>query len=116
MPDCECGCGSKTKGGRFLPGHDAKLKKALIEAALSGSKRAATKLGKLGWAKFLAAKQGALANKPERRREERRREGKHAENSGAAKAARTLVPTLNPPLDEQTARILGFGEKAGNQE
>lgn len=23
--DCECGCGAQTKGGRFLPGHDAKL-------------------------------------------------------------------------------------------
>lgn len=23
--DCECGCGDKPKGGRFLPGHDAKL-------------------------------------------------------------------------------------------
>ena len=23
--DCECGCGDKTKGGRFIPGHDARL-------------------------------------------------------------------------------------------
>lgn len=23
--DCECGCGAQTKGGRFIPGHDAKL-------------------------------------------------------------------------------------------
>lgn len=23
--DCECGCGEKTKGGRFIPGHDARL-------------------------------------------------------------------------------------------
>lgn len=23
--DCSCGCGGQTKGGRFLPGHDARL-------------------------------------------------------------------------------------------
>lgn len=23
---CECGCGGETKGGRFIPGHDSKLK------------------------------------------------------------------------------------------
>ena len=58
-PQCECGCGANTKGGRFLPGHDAKLKKALLDSALGGSKRAANKLEKLGWKKFLDAKQAA---------------------------------------------------------
>lgn len=24
--DCECGCGGETRGGRFIPGHDSKLK------------------------------------------------------------------------------------------
>ena len=60
-PKCECGCEATTKGGRFLPGHDAKLKAALIKEALGGSKRAVTKLEKLGWKKFLDAKQ---AKKP----------------------------------------------------
>ena len=23
--DCACGCGNQTKGGRFIPGHDARL-------------------------------------------------------------------------------------------
>lgn len=23
--ECECGCGGQTKGGRFIPGHDARL-------------------------------------------------------------------------------------------
>ena len=50
---CHCDCGGSTKGGRYLPGHDAKHKKALIEAALLGGKRAANKLEKLGWTKFL---------------------------------------------------------------
>jgi len=25
MPLCACGCGKHTKGGKFIPGHDAKL-------------------------------------------------------------------------------------------
>lgn len=29
---CACGCKTKTKGGRYLPGHDAKLVSAIIEA------------------------------------------------------------------------------------
>lgn len=55
-PKCECGCEGVTKGGRFLPGHDAKLKKSLIEAALEGKKRAENRLNQLGWTKFLDAK------------------------------------------------------------
>ena len=52
-PECLCGCGGHTKGGRFLPGHDAKLKKALVADARAGKKRAKNKLEKLGWSKFL---------------------------------------------------------------
>jgi len=125
MPQCECGCGDVTKGGRFLPGHDAKLKKSLIESALEGSKRAATKLEKLGWTKFLAAKQEGLAKgkgnataarKPEGKRAERRKGGNSVESSGAAEAARAFAPTLDPPLDERTARIMGFGAPIEGQE
>jgi hypothetical protein len=54
-PECECGCGGHTKGGRFLPGHDSKLKKELIGQALGGKKRARNRLEKLGWGKFLKA-------------------------------------------------------------
>jgi len=28
---CACGCGSTTKGGNFLPGHDAKLLSAIVD-------------------------------------------------------------------------------------
>lgn len=49
LPECLCGCGGRTKGGRFLPGHDAKLKKALVADARAGKKRAVNKLEKLGW-------------------------------------------------------------------
>ncbi|HVF70063.1 MAG TPA: hypothetical protein VM940_00460 [Chthoniobacterales bacterium] len=53
VPQCLCRCGGRTKGGRFLPGHDAKLKKALLADARAGKKRAVNKLEKLGWSKFL---------------------------------------------------------------
>ena len=29
---CACGCGGTTKGGHWLPGHDAKLISAILEA------------------------------------------------------------------------------------
>lgn len=28
---CECGCGGEPKSGRFLPGHDSKLKSRLLQ-------------------------------------------------------------------------------------
>jgi len=31
-PDCLCGCGETTKGGKFRPGHDQELRKAIEEA------------------------------------------------------------------------------------
>jgi hypothetical protein len=37
LPECLCGCGGRTKGGRFLPGHDAKLKKVLVADAHAGA-------------------------------------------------------------------------------
>jgi hypothetical protein len=52
---CECGCGDLTKTGkaRFIPGHDAKLKSALIRAALEGDRVATQRLSKLGWGDHL---------------------------------------------------------------
>jgi hypothetical protein len=35
MPLCACGCEKLTKGGVYLPGHDAKLRKA-IEKSVGG--------------------------------------------------------------------------------
>ncbi len=35
MPFCTCGCGEQTKGGKWLPGHDQKLRTA-IENAVGG--------------------------------------------------------------------------------
>jgi hypothetical protein len=34
---CLCGCGGHTKGGRFLPGHDARLRGKLIGKEIKGT-------------------------------------------------------------------------------
>ena len=31
MPECACGCGEETKKGKFLQGHEQKLRKQLDE-------------------------------------------------------------------------------------
>ena len=31
MPECACGCGEQTKRGKYLQGHDQKLRKQLEE-------------------------------------------------------------------------------------
>lgn len=61
LPTCECGCGATTRGGRYVPGHDARRRRDLIESALGGSKRAETILRKLGWSHFLDAKRAKQA-------------------------------------------------------
>lgn len=33
MAKCICGCGEETKGGKFRPGHDQKLRAAIEQAA-----------------------------------------------------------------------------------
>lgn len=45
---CEC-CGEATKGGRFLPGHDARLKSKLRKEAKDGSVEARAELERRGW-------------------------------------------------------------------
>ena len=57
---CECGCSEMTSGTRFRQGHDAKLKSALIRAALAGEDGAELRLFELGWSKFLEAKRAKL--------------------------------------------------------
>jgi hypothetical protein len=40
---CECKCGGHTKGGRFLPGHDARLRGELLSTLRDSSKRKSTR-------------------------------------------------------------------------
>lgn len=46
--ECEC-CGVPTRGGRFAPGHDARLKSRLKTAAKAGDKEAYRQLVERGW-------------------------------------------------------------------
>ena len=54
---CDCGCGDQTKGGRFLPGHDARLKGRLLTQLREGNARDRTQAEKRlrdnGWDKFI---------------------------------------------------------------
>lgn len=59
---CECGCGGLT-GGRFVPGHDAKLKSELIRKARGGDPRA--------WAEIVLRKWDRLFKSDESRPEPR---------------------------------------------
>jgi hypothetical protein len=61
--DCGCGCGGKTGGGRFLPGHDAKLKGRLIREARDGNKPAVKALKDLGWEKYVPTVEPKKAKK-----------------------------------------------------
>lgn len=47
--DCECACGGKTRGGRFIPGHDAKLKSVLLKKSAGGDTAATDELRRRGW-------------------------------------------------------------------
>lgn len=48
--ECQCGCGGMTRGGKFLPGHDARLKGRLKKAAADGDGKAKAELRSRGWA------------------------------------------------------------------
>jgi hypothetical protein len=52
---CTCGCGGTTGGGKFLPGHDARLKSELLRAfrgeGLSAEQQQLVE--QLGWERFL---------------------------------------------------------------
>lgn len=62
LVDCGDGCGAKVKA-RFLPGHDAKLKSALLKIAHEGDSEAAeaalARLVELKWDRFFVARKSA---------------------------------------------------------
>jgi hypothetical protein len=53
--ECEC-CGEPTRGGRFLPGHDAKLVSTLLERIRSGDDAAYAEMERRNWIKKIPAK------------------------------------------------------------
>lgn len=48
---CDCGCSGVTRGGLFLPGHDAKLKSSLHKDTAAGDESARAELERRGWLK-----------------------------------------------------------------
>lgn len=50
---CECGCEGKTKGGRFVPGHDAKLASRLVALIKEYDRDAFEEMKRRGWLKKL---------------------------------------------------------------
>lgn len=52
---CLCGCDGTTAGGKFLPGHDAKLKGIFQQSHRNGGLDAGQQklVGELGWERFL---------------------------------------------------------------
>lgn len=69
IKQCLCQCGGTTKGGSFLPGHDARYKSFLVKEAMAGGNPDAERiLEERGWTKFLdKAKEIAARPKVERR-------------------------------------------------
>jgi len=56
---CECGCGeTASRGSHFRPGHDARLKSALREAADGGDGGAKKELVSRGWVRDAGKKPG----------------------------------------------------------
>lgn len=52
---CECGCGGATRGGRFQPGHDAKLASRLKDRVRAGDASAYAEMVRRNWTKKLPA-------------------------------------------------------------
>jgi hypothetical protein len=50
--ECECGCGGMTRGGKFIPGHDSKMKSRLLQELSNPETRqaAADTMIERGWA------------------------------------------------------------------
>lgn len=61
-PLCLCGCGERTKGGEFRPGHDARYKAQLLNEAADGRNPEAVQiLEQRGWLHFLEKRREVLA-------------------------------------------------------
>jgi len=74
---CQCRCGGETKTdtARFIVGHDAKHKSALIRKALEGDEAANTELAERGWLQFLDKARNSKGRKREANREVAKQDG-----------------------------------------
>lgn len=113
---CHCGCGGTTGGGKYLPGHDARHKSALIKAVLAsevagedepGVRRAGTEalavLEQKGWTKFLDKAREVAARpkadprvaRAERRQNDEERARRNIERLNLLKAAAARLKELD---------------------
>jgi hypothetical protein len=86
---CLCGCGGTTGGGRFLTGHDSKLKSALLRAFRAGglTPEQSALVEQLGWERFMTPAP----------------EGKAGGGASALERARAALARLT---DEERAELL----------
>lgn len=108
--DCTCGCGGKTKGGKFLPGHDARFVSQQVEKVLNKTvkeadarKATAAASDSLG-AKFdksLALAQDRLKKAAEAKAEKEKAKAEKAAET--KKAAATKVTGGRPVKDQPQA-------------
>ncbi len=74
---CECGCGEKTAGGRFRPGHDAKLKSKLIRTARAEGENKAPSACEAAWNELVVLGWSHMFDEEQTRRTaERNRRGR----------------------------------------
>lgn len=99
-PKCACGCGDRTGGGTYLPGHDAKHKSSLVKEAMAGNEEAEATLASKGWTKFLIKAQEIAARPPKEVKERRERGDTQRDPTEAGdivqamKAARVILKKL----------------------
>jgi hypothetical protein len=98
---CECGCGGATirPEARFLPGHDARLKSALIRTALAGgagAKAAEAKIRSLGWELHLAISRAKAEKLAEQAKRTAAAKASGRKPAAPAKPARVRKPVANP--------------------
>lgn len=115
---CECGCGGTTGGGRYLPGHDAKHKSALIDRALKGDEAAEAELAQRNWTKFLEKKR-EISTRP-KSEVKRVRQEKSAEDAEVTvrrlkemQAAAMIVRELNRYQRSDDGYVLIIPSNAG---
>jgi len=109
---CECGeCGRTTGGGRFLPGHDAKLKSRLLRDYRSGDpalrKVAAERILSLGWGAIMTKER---PNRLQVAHREPLPETARAFRSKAAKAAAVSLAFEESRLKRDRRRRSGLRE------
>jgi hypothetical protein len=97
MKQCVCGCGGTTKGGDFLPGHDARHKSNLFKEARAGNADALAEIDHRNWMHLYDKNVAKRDEGPVRK--SRSREALGIPDDGMPKTAHRL-DWATRPLDE----------------